>query len=217
MNIEVWSDFVCPFCYIGKRVLEQAIEKFEHKDEIKVTFKSYELDPSAKNDASVSFEEELAQKKGMTVTQIKEMNQGVIQRAQSVGLDYNFDNMKQTNTFDAHRLMKFAETKGKGDAYTERVLSAHFVESEFIGSHDTLIRLASEVGLDEEESRQVLESNQFTTDVRLDQAESTQIGIQGVPFFVINRKYAISGAQPEEVFSQALDQIWEEEQKAAQM
>lgn len=211
LKIEVWSDFVCPFCYIGKRTLEKALDKFEHKDQVNVTFKSYELDPGAESDESVSFLEKLAKNKSMSVEQVKQMNESIVQRAREVGLDYNFDNIKQTNTANAHRLMKYAETQGKADAYTERVLKAHFVESQFIGSRDTLVRLAAEVGLDEEEARDVLESEKFLTEVRVDEAETAQLGIQGVPFFVINRKYAISGAQPEEVFTNALSQIWEEE------
>lgn len=211
MKIEVWSDFVCPFCYVGKRILENALEKFEHSDEVEVTFKSYELDPTSVSDDSVHFEEELAKKKNMSVENIKEMNESIILRAKEVGLGYNFDNMKQTNTLDAHRLMKFAETQDKGDVYTERVLKAHFEESEFIGSQDTLVRLATEVGLDEAESRAVLESGKYLDNVRADQAEATDLGVQGVPFFVINRKYAVSGAQPEELFLQTLEKVWAEE------
>lgn len=211
MKIEVWSDFVCPFCYVGKRILEQALEKFEHREAVEVAFKSYELGPQAENNESVHFEEELAKKKNMSVESIREMNESIVMRAKDVGLNYTFDNMKQTNTLDAHRLMKFAETKGKGDDYTERVLKAHFEESTFIGSHDTLVSLAAEVGLNEAESRQVLESGQYQDAVRADQAEARQLGVQGVPFFVINRKYAVSGAQPEEIFVQTLEKIWEEE------
>lgn len=211
MKIEVWSDFVCPFCYVGKRILENALEKFEHSDDVEVTFKSYELDPTSVSDKSVHFEEELAKKKNMSLDNIKEMNESIILRAKEVGLDYNFDNMKQTNTLDAHRLMKYAETQGKGDAYTERVLKAHFEESEFIGSQETLVRLATEVGLDESDSRGVLESGKYLDEVRADQSEATQLGVQGVPFFVINRKYAVSGAQPEELFLQTLEKVWAEE------
>lgn len=211
MKIEVWSDFVCPFCYVGKRILENALDKFEHKDEVDVIFKSYELDPSTESDESVHFAEALAKKKNMPLESIKEMNDSIIMRAKEVGLNYNFDNMKQTNTVDAHRLAKYAETQGKGDAYTERVLKAHFEESEFIGSHDTLVRLASNIGLDETEARDVLESGKYLDAVRADQSEATQLGVQGVPFFVINRKYAVSGAQPEEMFVQTLEKIWAEE------
>lgn len=211
MNIEVWSDFVCPFCYIGKRTLENTLDTFEHKDQVNVTYKSYELDPQARNETDVSYTESLAKNKGMSLDQVNQMLASVTERAKEVGLDYNFDIMKQSNTFDAHRLMKYAETQGKGNEYNERLLKAHFEEGQQVGDHDTLVQLASEVGLDEEASREVLESEQFTKEVRLDQAEAHQIGVQGVPFFVVDRKYGISGAQPEEVFTQALNQIWEED------
>ncbi|MED1203792.1 DsbA family oxidoreductase [Heyndrickxia acidicola] len=211
MRIEVWSDFVCPFCYIGKRTLEQALEKFSHKDQVEIVYKSYELQPDLKSDLNVSVDEMLAKKMGMTINQAKEMNKQVIQRAAEAGLKYNFDQMKQTNTLDAHRLAKYAEGKGKGAELTERILKAHFTEFQFIGSHETLINLAAEVGLDREESQKVLEGKDYLEEVRAEEAEAAQIRIQGVPFFVLNRKYAISGAQPIGVFINALEKVWEEE------
>lgn len=216
MKIEVWSDFVCPFCYIGKRRLEIALDEFQHKDKVEVTFKSFELDPTVQTDSTISIHESLAQKYGMSVEKAKEMNQGVIDQAKEVGLDYNFDEMSPTNTFDAHRLAKFAETKGKLAEMTERLLHAHFVESKQVSEHDTLIDLAGEVGLDKEEVKSVLSSNQFEKEVRAEETEAQTIGVRGVPFFVINRKYAISGAQPKEVFADALQKVWEEEVDTAE-
>ena len=211
MKIEIWSDFVCPFCYIGKRLLEQALEQFEHRDKVEVFFKSYELNPYAKNDRNLSVYEELSGKYRMSIDETKQMVRNVVKRAESVGLTYNFDLIKQVNTFNAHRIFKYAETKGKGDALTERFFRAHFTEGQFIGDDEVLITLSKEVGLDETEVKQVLESDAFTEEVRKDQQEARQIGVQGVPFFVINRKYAISGAQPLELFVDTLKQVYQEE------
>jgi len=211
MKIEVWSDFVCPFCYIGKRRLEQVIDTLPFKNEIEVSFKSFELDPNVETDYSVSIEESLAKKYGTSLEQIRQMNENVINLAKSVGLNYNFDNMSPTNTFKAHRLAKFAETKGKLGELTERLLRAHFIESKRIDENEVLIELAKEVGLDQEEAKQVLENNWFAEDVRKDEREAQSIGVRGVPFFVLNRKYAISGAQGENVFKNALVKVWKEE------
>lgn len=211
MKIEVWSDYVCPFCYIGKRHLEQALESFPHKDQVEVSFKSFELDPEVKTDPTISIDEALAKKYGVPVAQAKEMNNQMIQRAAQAGLAYNFDEIKQINTFDAHRLAKYAESKGKAAEMTETLLKAHFVESQFIGGQDTLIKLASEVGLDPEETRAILSGNDYADQVRADEADASALGVRGVPFFVINQKYAISGAQPVSLFTDTLDKVWQEE------
>lgn len=215
MKIEVWSDYVCPFCYIGKRTLEQALDKFPHKDQVEVTFKSFELDPEAKTNPDVSLDEALAKKYGMTVEQARQSNKQIIARAAEVGLAYNFDKIKLLNTLDAHRLAKYAESRGKGAEMSEKLLSAHFTESEFIGDRDTLVKLAVEVGLDAGETRNVLNGNDYTDQVRADEAEAAQLGVRGVPFFVLNRKYAISGAQPLELFADTLQEVWEEERPAS--
>ncbi|SEB20923.1 Predicted dithiol-disulfide isomerase, DsbA family [Thalassobacillus cyri] len=211
MKIEVWSDFVCPFCYIGKRRLEQALETFAHKEDVELIFKSYELQPQLPSDENVSVYEVLANKMGTTVEQAKAMNNQLVETAKTVGLDYNFDHAKQTNTLDAHRLFKYAEKQGKGLVFTERLLRAYFTESRFLGRPATLIELAEEVGLDGEEAEEVLVGDDFLEDVRNDQREAQQIGVQGVPFFVFNRKYAISGAQPPELFQETLEKVWKEE------
>ena len=211
MKIEVWSDFVCPFCYIGKRRLEQALEQFGHKDDVEVIFKSYELQPQIPSDESVSVYEVLARKMGTTVEQAKAMNDQMVETAKTVGLEYNFDEVKQTNTLEAHRLFKYAEQQGKGLDFTERLMRAYFTESRFLGRPDTLIELAEEIGLDGEEAEDVLVSDDFLEDVRNDQREAQQIGVQGVPFFVFNHKYAVSGAQPPELFQETLEKVWQEE------
>ncbi|MEC2074881.1 DsbA family oxidoreductase [Metabacillus fastidiosus] len=213
MKIEVWSDFACPFCYIGKRRLEEALMNFPHKNEVDILFKSFELDPNASRDIQLSIHEILAKKYGMSIEKAKAMNASVGQQAAAAGLTFEFDNMKPTNTFDAHRLAKLAESKGKGKEMTEQLLKAYFTDSEHIGNHDTLLKIAEEVGLNREEAKSVLESDDFAEHVRADEMEAREIGVQGVPFFVINRKYAISGAQPVEVFGDTLQKVWEEENK----
>ena len=212
MKIEIWSDFVCPFCYIGKRRLEQALEKFPEREHIEIIFKSFELDPYVETNHSISIHEALAKKYGIRVEEAKSMNENVIRQAKSVGLEYNFENMSPTNTFRVHRLAKYAETEGKALEMTERLLSAHFIESKRIDDLEHLVQLAEDVGLDREKVLEVLQDEtKYAEEVRRDEQEAGLLGIRGVPFFVINRKYAISGAQPEEVFLKALQKVAEEE------
>lgn len=211
MKIEIWSDFVCPFCYIGKRRLEIALEKFPHKDDITLEYKSYELDPNAEVNPGQNMHEYLATKKGISVDQAKKMNESVGQQAEEVGLTYNFDMMQHTNTFDAHRVAKYASEHDKGKEMTERLLSAYFTESKLISDQETLIELAEEVGLDVDEVTALLKVDDYAIHVRGDEEQARQIGVQGVPFFVFNEKYAVSGAQSPDTFTDVLKQVWEEE------
>ncbi|MBT2724343.1 DsbA family oxidoreductase [Bacillus sp. ISL-46] len=212
MKIEVWSDYVCPFCYIGKRRLEVALDQFPHRDQVEVEFKSFELDPNSPKNIGQNIHEVLAKKYGMSVEKAKEANQGVGQQAATVGLEFNFDEMKPTNTFDAHRLAKFAKTQGKEAAVSEMLLHAYFTESKHIGDIETLSDLAEAAGLNRQEVLQVLNDKEaYATDVRQDESLAQQYGVRGVPYFVINQKYAISGAQPTETFMGALQKVWEEE------
>ncbi|MGF3103116.1 DsbA family oxidoreductase [Rossellomorea sp. DUT-2] len=211
MKIEVWSDYVCPFCYIGKRHLEEALQQFPERDQVEIAFKSFELDPDAPVDTDMSIQEILSKKYGTSLEQAKNMTDSMTKQAATVGLDFRFDTSISTNTFDAHRLTNYAKTKGKETELTEILLHAHFTLSKHIGDKETLVRLAEQAGLDAEESQAVLESDEFTQDVRADEEEARQIGVQGVPFFVINRKYAISGAQPSDVFLSSIQKVWEEE------
>lgn len=216
MKIQVWSDFVCPFCYIGKRRLEQAIEKFPHKDKIEVEFKSFELDPNSPKYDGKSIHEALAAKYGMSIEEAKKANEGVGKQAESVGLDFRFDEMKPGNTFDAHRLAKFAKEKGKEAVLTEKLLQAYFTESKNIGDEEVLADIAESAGLDRDEALKTLQDkNAYANDVRIDEALAQQYGIRGVPYFIINNKYAISGAQAPETFAGALQKVWEEESAAA--
>ncbi|MBA2876318.1 DsbA family oxidoreductase [Thermaerobacillus caldiproteolyticus] len=214
MKIEVWSDFVCPFCYIGKRRLEKALEQFPQKDQVEVVFRSFELDTNAKKSYDMTIHEIIAKKYGITIEQAKKANEDIARQAEAVGLTFRFESMLPTNTFDAHRLAKYADEHGKLLEMAERLLKAYFTDSKHISDHAVLAELASEIGLDREEVKHVLESNRYSEEVRKDEEEAAQLGIRGVPFFVINRKYAISGAQPTEIFLQALEKVWEEENSA---
>lgn len=212
MKIEVWSDFVCPFCYIGKRRLEEALAQFPQSDQVEVEFKSFELDPNSPIYNGRSIHEALASKYGMSIEQAKQANQGVGQQAETVGLTFNFEEMKPTNTFDAHRLAKFAMTKGKEKLVTENLLHAYFTESKLISDHETLADIAEASGIERQEALDVLQDkNAYGNDVRIDEALAQQYQITGVPFFIINQKYAISGAQPTSTFASALQKVWEEE------
>ncbi|WP_282137718.1 DsbA family oxidoreductase [Rossellomorea aquimaris] len=217
MKIEIWSDFVCPFCYIGKRHLEEALQKFPERDQVEVMFKSFELDPHAPVETDMSIQEILSKKYGTSLDQAKNMTDSMTKQAATVGLDFRFDSSIPTNTFDAHRLTKYAKTKGKEAELTELLLQAHFTLSKHIGDKETLVGLAEQAGLDAEESLAVLNGQEFTRDVRTDEEEARQIGVQGVPFFVINRKYAISGAQPSDVVLSSIQKVWEEENQPASL
>ncbi|TGB01672.1 DsbA family oxidoreductase [Halobacillus salinus] len=216
MKIEVWSDFVCPFCYIGKARLENALEAFPQKDQVELVFKSFELDPQAEKNTGQNIHEKLAAKYGRSLEEARGMTANMTEQAKMEGLDFRFDDMVPTNTFDAHRIAKLAESKGIGLTVAQRFFQAVFTDGEDVGDHDTLIRLATEAGLDESNVKETLESDAFTEQVRSEQGEAYQIGVQGVPFFVINRKYAISGAQPKETFTQALEKAFEEEKATPQ-
>jgi predicted DsbA family dithiol-disulfide isomerase len=208
MKVEIWSDFVCPFCYIGKRRFEAALEAFSNKNDIEVVYRSFELDPNAKKDVNHDIHQMLASKYGMSREKAKAMNDDLTGQATAVGLTYHFDTMILTNTFDAHRLAHFAAGAGKMHEMTERLLKAYFTESKHIGDHETLANLAAEVGLNKDEAAQILAGEGFTSEVRADEQKAVSLGIRGVPFFVIDSKYAVSGAQPTEVFLEALQKAW---------
>ncbi|GGF99052.1 DsbA family oxidoreductase [Paenibacillus abyssi] len=210
MKVDIWSDFMCPFCYIGKRRFEAALERFSNKDDVEVVYRSFELDPNAKRDVDFDVHDMLASKYGMSRERAMSMNDDLTAQAQAVGLTYHFNTMILTNTFDAHRLAHFAAKHGKMTEMTERLLKAYFTESKHIGDHETLAALAEEVGLDKHEAAQMLAGDDYTKEVRADEQEAVNLGIRGVPFFVINNKYAVSGAQSSEVFLQALEKAWSE-------
>jgi predicted DsbA family dithiol-disulfide isomerase len=212
MKVEVWSDFGCPFCYIGKRRFEEALEHFAHKNEVELVFRSFELDPHAERDFDYDVHDMLSAKYGMSRERAIAMNENVGLQAQEVGLTFNFDTLVLTNTFDAHRLAHFAAEQGKTNAMADRLFRAYFTNSEHLGDHSALTDMAAEIGLDRNEAARILASGEYAAEVRADEEEAAKLGIRGVPFFVIDRKYAVSGAQASETFLGALQKAWDESQ-----
>ena len=210
MKVEIWSDIMCPFCYIGKRKFEQALENFEEKKNVQVEWKSFLLDPNMKNVDGKSLDEVLVEKKGWTKEYAQQINSQVTDMAKEVGLNYQLDKVKPANTFTAHRLTHLATKHGLQTEMEEKLFHAYFTDGTDIGNIEALVELAVEVGLDEEEVRKTLYSDEFAENVKSDAYEAEQIGVRGVPFFVIDRKYAVSGAQPQEVFHSALESAWKE-------
>jgi predicted DsbA family dithiol-disulfide isomerase len=208
MDIEIWSDVVCPWCYIGKRRFEHALAAFDHRGEVNVTWRSFQLDPSAPATTEGDPVERLAEKYGMSRAAAEAAQARVTANAATEGLDFHLDRARSGNTFDAHRLIHYAKSAGKQDALKERLMAGYFVEGAAIGEHDVLARLAVEVGLDEAAVLEVLDSDAFADDVRRDELEARQLGITGVPFFVLDRAYGVSGAQPSEMILGALQQAW---------
>lgn len=210
MKIEVWSDFACPFCYIGKQHLEVALEQFAHKDDVKVVYRSFELDPNAERDVDHDVHDMLVAKYGMSREQAIAMNENVGSKAKEVGLSFQFDNLILTNTFDAHRLTQFAAKQGKMNRMAQELFQAYFTDSRHLGDHETLAELAVKAGLDREEALKILAGTDYSAEVRADEEEAGRIGAKGVPFFVIDHKYAVSGAQPIDIFLKSLQTAWNE-------
>ena len=210
MKVEIWSDVLCPFCYIGKREFEHALAQFAHKDDVEVIWKSFELDPNAPVNNEKDMYDLLASKYGRTREETITNVRSVVERADSVGLAYEMDRAIPTNSFDAHRLLQYAKSVGKGDAMKERLLKAYFMEGAHIGDHQQLKTLADDVGLDTAKVTQLLASDAYTDEVRNDEREAQEIGVRGVPFFVVDRRYAVSGAQSNEHFLEVLNKAWEE-------
>lgn len=206
MQIEIWSDVICPWCYIGKRRLETALTQFPQRDEVEVIWRSFELDPNAPRQQSGTLEEMLARKYGVSLTQAAAMNARVTGVAQEVGLDYHLAIARPGNTFDAHRLLQFAAARQLGAHATERMMHAYFCEGLPVGDIAALARLAPEFGIGEEEAMALLESDAYADAVRNDEARASELNITGVPFFVFDGKFGVSGAQPVEVFMDALRQ-----------
>ena len=217
MKIEVWSDYVCPFCYIGKRRLEEALDQFPHADQVEVEFKSFELDPNAPTTDSRSIYEVLAKKYSMPLEQAKVTTAQVAAQAREVGLDYDFDNMVVTGTLDSHRLTHYAKTVGREQALSEALLQAYFIDAKHIGDHDVLVEIATSVGLDASAVRDVLASDVYTDDVRAEEQRASALGVTGVPFFVFDNKYGVSGAQPTSAFTQVLEKVWTESNPTIQV
>jgi predicted DsbA family dithiol-disulfide isomerase len=204
MKVEIWSDVICPFCYIGKRKLEGALAQLPQRDRVEITWKSFQLQPETKTDPTRNAMQHLAQRKGWSMDVARQAAADVSNRARDVGLDFNYDRTVVANTFDAHRLIHFATTLGKGDDMTEQLFKAYFVDGRNIADHAFLTDLAIGIGLPEDETRDTLASDRFADEVRGDIDDALQMGINGVPFFVLDNKYAVSGAQDTSVFIEAL-------------
>ncbi len=220
MKVEIWSDVMCPFCYIGKRRFEKALAQSAYSKQIEVVWKSFQLNPNQVTNPEISVTEDLAAKKGWSLEYTREMSAYVTEMAADEGLTYDFDNAVVANSFNAHRLLQFAKTVGKGDELKEALLSGYFTEGLNTDDDVTLIKVGTGVGLDEAEVKRVVNNRELYADaVNADVHEARQLGIHGVPFFVFNRKYAISGAQEVDMFVQTLEKAfveWQENQPKPQ-
>ncbi|HEX3462237.1 MAG TPA: DsbA family oxidoreductase [Acidimicrobiales bacterium] len=208
MLVEIWSDVVCPWCYIGKRQFEAALASFPHKDEVSVEWRSFELDPSAPARRQLSTHQQLAKKYGMTEEQARAATERVSGVATEVGLDFQWDVAKSGNTFDAHRLIHLAATHGLGDVAKEALMAAYFTHGAAIGERDALEQVGKEIGLDADEVATALDDGAFADEVRADEKLAGELGISAVPFFVIDRAIGVPGAQTPDVLLSALEQGW---------
>lgn len=206
MKVEIWSDIACPWCYVGKRRFEAALQQFEHADDVDVVWRSFELDPNAPRTHAEPQDELLAKKYGLPVEGARAMNERMAGEARKEGLDLHFDRVKVGNTFDAHRLVHLAARCGKADAMKERLLRAYLTEGEAIGEPETLTRLGTDVGLDAQRVREVLAGDAYAREVRADEHRARAFGISGVPYFAIDERYGVSGAQTPEVLLGVLRQ-----------
>lgn len=208
MDVEIWSDIACPWCYIGKRRFEQALAQFEHREAVRVTWRSFELDPAAPREREGDHATRLAEKYRITVERAREMDQHMTDTASEVGLDFRFDIARSGTTFDAHRVVHLAGEHGLQDAMKERLLRAYFTDGELMADRETLVRAAAEVGLSEEEVREALAGDRFADEVRDDERTAAQLGISAVPTFVVDRALGASGAQPPEALLELLREGW---------
>jgi predicted DsbA family dithiol-disulfide isomerase len=209
MQVEIWSDIVCPWCYLGKRRLEQALAGFGHRDDVDVVYRSFELDPAAPTDATVPTVQMLAGKYGMTLEQAEAAQRQMEERAAADGLTFHMENLRSGNTRDAHRLVQLAKANGREAELVEALHRAYFTEQESVFDHVSLARIAVDAGLDPAEVDKVLTTDQFADEVTADEATASSLGATGVPFFVIDRRYGISGAQPADTIARALEHAWD--------
>ncbi|HUA42900.1 MAG TPA: DsbA family oxidoreductase [Streptosporangiaceae bacterium] len=210
MQVEIWSDIVCPWCYLGKRRFERALADFDHRDRVEVVHRSFELDPSAPPGVTTPTVELLASKYRMSPAQAERAQRQMEERAAADGLAFRMDGLRSGNTRDAHRLLQLAKDAGRQDELMERLQRAYFTDQESIFDHESLTRLASDAGLDAAEVSDVLASDRYTDHVETDEKMAQALGATGVPLFVIDRRYGISGAQPAETITAVLDQAWAE-------
>lgn len=209
MRVEIWSDVVCPWCYVGKRNFEVALSRFEHRDEVEVIWRAFELDPSAPPEREGDYAVHLARKYGMSVDQAGKMIETMTGTGAKAGVTLDFGRARPGNTFDAHRLIHLAGERGVQDAVKERFLRATFTDGEPIGDRAVLLRLAVEAGLPQDEAAGVLESDTYAAEVRAEESLALELGISAVPFFVFDRTFGVPGAQPPDVIRKALERAWE--------
>jgi predicted DsbA family dithiol-disulfide isomerase len=214
MKVEIWSDVMCPFCYIGKRKFEAALAQFPDSANVELVWKSFQLDPDMVANGKQNTYQYLAERKGMSYEESVKLHDNVVQMASESGLEYNFGISVVANSFDAHRLLQLAKTHGLGDALEEELFRSYFTEGKDIADHATLTEIGTKAGLNEAEITRMLGSDAFSTEVQRDIHEARQIGVRGVPFFVFDRKYAISGAQQTDVFAETLSKSFSEWQKS---
>ena len=210
MKIEIWSDVMCPFCYIGKKNFEQALEKLPFKDEVEVEWKSFQLDPTLELGETKTTAEYFREKKGFPEEQAKQMTAQVVNMGKASGIDFNFEKALITNTFPAHKILHLAKKYGKSSEMEEELFKAHFLNGENVGSVEVLSNLAENLGINKAEALRTLSSDEFDDEVNQDVTEGRNNGVTGVPFFILNGKYAVSGAQPAELFEEALTQTYNE-------
>ena len=210
MKVEIWSDVVCPWCYIGKRRFEAALARFASAGDVEVVWRSFELEPSAPVEGSFDLVGHLAAKYGVSREEAHAMNERVTGIAAEEGLAFRLDVARRGRTFDAHRLLHLAASRGVQGALKERLLAAYQTEGEPIADHGALTRAAVAAGLDEVEAREVLAGDAYGDEVRADEQEARRLGVDGVPFFVVDRRYAVSGAQPPDVLLELLERAWAE-------
>jgi predicted DsbA family dithiol-disulfide isomerase len=215
MQVEIWSDVVCPWCYLGKRRFESALASFAHRGDVEVVYRSFELDPSAAPGVTTPTVELLAGKYGMSVAQAHDAQQQMERRAARDGLSFHMDGLRSGNTRDAHRLLQLARARGRQAELAERLHRAYFTDQISIFDHASLADLAAEVGLDRHEVTTVLSGDKYDDEVRADEETARSLGATGVPFFVIDRRYGISGAQPAQTITQVLERAWSDTETEA--
>ncbi|AJH16046.1 DsbA family oxidoreductase [Myroides profundi] len=218
MKVEIWSDIMCPFCYVGKKNFENALVQLPFADKIEVEWKSFQLDPDLPVEGlDMSTKEYLAKRKGMPEQQIQGMLENLKQAGKAVGIEFNQDQSIPVNTIRAHRFVHFAQLQGKGNEAKEVVFKAHFTDGKNVGDIAVLVALAEQIGLNAEEVKAFLATDEQLDEVTADITEARALGISGVPFFVLDRKYGVSGAQPTESFVEALTQAFQESQPKFEM
>ena len=215
MRVEIFSDIACPWCYIGKRRFQKALSEYEHADDVEVVWRSFELDPNAPKHETGLTIDKLVAKYGVDPDEARRMMAGATEQAATVGLEFNLEQAREANTFDAHRLTHLAATVGLQEELFEAFMSAYQVDGEYLGSHETLERLAVQAGLDRDAVRSVLTSDAYADAVRDDQLRARRLGVSGVPFFVFDSTSGISGAQSSDYFLRALEQLGEQSRSAS--